>query len=80
MDQLVNMVAQRANISPDQAQTAVQTVIGFLKDKLPGPVASQLDSVASGQTPDMGQLGQMGQQAAGGLGGMFGGGSQGGDQ
>jgi len=84
MDQVVNMVAQRAHISTDQAQTAVQTVMGFLKDKLPEPIASQLDSVMGGQmggqSPNMGQLGQMGQQAAGGLGGMFGGTGQGSDQ
>lgn len=73
MDQLVNMVAQRAGISADQAQTAVQTVLGFLKDKLPGPIASQLDSVVGGQAPNTGQMGQMGQQAMGGLGEMLGG-------
>ncbi|HEU5441751.1 MAG TPA: hypothetical protein VFU88_20885 [Ktedonobacterales bacterium] len=74
MDQLVNMVAQRAGISSDQAQKAVQTVLGFLKDKLPGPIASQLDSVVGGQGTN---VGQMGQQAMGGVGDMFGGGQPG---
>lgn len=74
MDELVNTVAQRANISPDQARTAVQTVVGYLKDKLPGPVASQLDSAVGGQGSN---IGQMGQQAMGGLGDMLGGGQPG---
>ncbi|MBL8157575.1 MAG: hypothetical protein JNM70_25690, partial [Anaerolineae bacterium] len=29
----------------DTAKTAVTTVIGFLKDKLPAPLASQLDGL-----------------------------------
>ncbi|HST88991.1 MAG TPA: hypothetical protein VLJ14_11475 [Ktedonobacterales bacterium] len=71
MDQLINLVTERAGISQDQARTAVQTVVGFLKDKLPGPIASQLDGVLSGQgSGDM--MGQA-QQTLGGLGGMFGG-------
>jgi uncharacterized protein (DUF2267 family) len=71
VDQLINLVTERAGISQDQARTAVQTVVGFLKDKLPGPIASQLDGVLSGQgSGDM--MGQA-QQTLGGLGGMFGG-------
>jgi hypothetical protein len=60
MDQLVELVAQRTGISADKAQTAVTTVIGFLKDKLPAPLAGQLDQFASGQ----------GGAAAGGSGGL----------
>ena len=74
MDELVNLVAQRAGIPADRAQTAVQTVMGFLKDRLPAPVAGQLDSVLSGQ-PGGGIAGQA-QQQMGNLGGMFGGGPQ----
>ncbi len=44
MDELVKLVSQKAGISQDQARTAVQTVLGFLKERLPAPVASQLDS------------------------------------
>jgi len=71
VDQLINLVTERTGISQDQARTAVQTVVGFLKDKLPGPVAAQLDGALSGQGGgDM--MGQA-QQALGGLGGMLGG-------
>ncbi len=72
MDQLINQITQRTGISPTQAQQAVQMVVGFLKDKLPGPVASQLDGVMSGQGMG-GMPGQaQQQQGMGGLGGMFG--------
>ena len=56
MDELVNLVSQRAGITPDQAKIAVETVLGFLKQKLPAPVAAQLDSLlggaSGGQNPE----------------------------
>jgi uncharacterized protein (DUF2267 family) len=50
MDELINQVAQRTGLAPDKARTAVDTVLGFLKTRLPGPIASQLDSALSGKT------------------------------
>lgn len=72
VDELVNQVVQKTGISQDQATQAVQTVIGYLKNKLPGPVASQLDNVlgGQGQSSSGGMMGQAGQA----IGGMFGGG------
>ena len=69
MDELVNQVVQKTGISQDQANQAVQTVIGYLKNKLPGPVASQLDNVlgGQGQSSSGGVMGQAG-QAIGGAG------------
>ncbi len=72
MDELVNQVVQKTGISQDQANQAVQTVIGFLKDKLPGPIASQLDGIMSGRANPGDIAGQAG-QALGGLGNMMGG-------
>ncbi len=48
MDQLVSIVQDRAGIDEGQARTAVDTVVGFLKDRLPDPVAGQIDGVLSG--------------------------------
>jgi hypothetical protein len=48
VEELVNLVAQKANISPDQAKVAVQVVLGYLKDKLPAPLASQIDGLVAG--------------------------------
>lgn len=63
MDELIKLVSQKAGISQDQAKAAVQTVLGFLKDKLPAPVAGQIDSLlAGGPSQDIGKT----------LGGLFG--------
>ena len=62
MDQLVKMVSERAGIDDGSARTAVDTVLGFLKDRLPEPIAGQLDKAAGGENVDL----------PGGLGGMLG--------
>jgi len=48
MEELVQLVSQKAGISQDQAKTAVATVLSYLKDKLPAPVAGQIDSLLGG--------------------------------
>jgi hypothetical protein len=65
MDELVKLVAQKSGITSDQAKTAVETVLAYLKQNLPAPVAAQVDAVLSGKAPDVGSL-------TSGLGGMFG--------
>jgi hypothetical protein len=49
------------------SKVAVDTVVGYLKDKLPAPIAGQIDSVLSGG----GMGGDLGDLAKG-LGGMLG--------
>ncbi len=51
MDELVKLVSQKTGLPPDQAKVAVETVIGFLKQKLPAPIASQIDGVLGGSAP-----------------------------
>ncbi|HBX69083.1 MAG TPA: hypothetical protein DEH25_06805 [Chloroflexi bacterium] len=63
MEELIKLVSQKAGISDDQAKKAVDTVVGFLKDKLPGPAAAQLDALLKGG--DASNL-------MGGLGGLLG--------
>ena len=48
MDELIKLVAKKAKLSEPQAKMAVETVISFLKSKLPAPVASQIDGLLSG--------------------------------
>ncbi len=50
MEELVKMVAERVGLSEDMAQGAVETVLEFLKERLPGPVAAQLDSIVQGES------------------------------
>ena len=48
MDELIQQLKSRVGLDDAKAQSAVQTVMEFLKQRLPGPVASQLDSALSG--------------------------------
>jgi hypothetical protein len=66
--QLIERIAQRVGIPHEKAQTAAETVVGYLKEHLPGPVASQLDAaVSGGQSAESGGIAG----AAKNLGGMF---------
>ena len=48
MDELIKRITEKTGISEDQARTAVTTVTGFLKEKLPAPIAGQVDNAISG--------------------------------
>ncbi len=63
MEELTKLVAQKTGLSDEMAKVAVDTVIDYLKDKLPDPVAAQLDTVLEGG--DVSSL-------LGGLGGLLG--------
>ena len=67
MDELIKMVSEKAGLSEEMAKTAVETVIGYLKKKLPAPIAGQIDGVlgGGGMPKDLGGLAE-------GLGGLFG--------
>lgn len=73
MDELVRQVTQRTGISEEQARTAVETVVGFLKERLPAPIAGQVDSVIGGGAGAAGGLADKAGDMLGGLGGMLGG-------
>lgn len=64
MDELVKLVAEKTGLTEEMAKVAVDTVIDFLKDKLPGPAASQLDALLDGGD---------GSSLMGGLGSLLGG-------
>ena len=64
MQELYNLVAKKTGLSADQSKMAVDTVIQYLKSKLPAPIAAEVDSVLGGNA----NLGD----AAGMLGGLFG--------
>jgi ribosomal protein L31E len=52
MDELIRLVAKETGLSEDKAKIAVETVIGFLKQKLP-TIATQIDDALSGSTRNM---------------------------
>jgi hypothetical protein len=67
MDELIKMVTSKTGMSDEMARQAVDTVIGYLKDKLPGPIGGQIDGLLGGasKSNDLGGL-------AKGLGGLLG--------
>ncbi len=68
MEELIKSVSEKAGITPEQAERAIETVIEFAKSKLPEPFASQVEALLQGSDPAQG-LGGL----AKGLGGLFGG-------
>jgi len=77
MDELINAVAQKTGMSQDNARKAVEVVVNELKSRLPGPVASHLDTLLSGgMSGEVNTLaGEAGEMLKGKLGGLFGGGN-----
>ncbi len=71
MDELVKLVSEKAGIQEAQAKKAVDAVMGFLKDKLPAPIAGQIEGVLSSDAA-MEQAGKLLDQGAGMLGGLLG--------
>lgn len=49
MDDLIKMVADKTGISAEQAKSAVETVMEFLKDKLPAGISEQVEGLMSGK-------------------------------
>lgn len=67
MEELIKLVVEKAGISSEQAQSSIETVMSFLKERLPEPMAAQLDGLLSGENAE--GLGNV----VKGLGGFFGG-------
>ena len=66
MDELVKIVAQKTGLPEETERQATEVVLEVLKDKLPAPLAGQIDGLLSGEGgPDLGGIAQ-------GLGGMLG--------
>ncbi|HEY8608958.1 MAG TPA: hypothetical protein VIM12_17730 [Noviherbaspirillum sp.] len=73
MNELVQRLIERTGLPEDKAMRAVETMSGFLKERLPEPVAAQVDGVLGGGEGGQGggMLGNAGGMASG-LGGMLG--------
>jgi hypothetical protein len=66
---LVELIQEKTGISEDQAQGALNTVVGFLKEKLPAPISGQIDGLVSG---DVSAAADQFSNLTAGLGGLFG--------
>lgn len=69
MDNIVKLVTEKAGISESQAKSAVDTVISFLKDKMPGGIGSQVEGFLNSNA---GTIGNVVDTAKDKLGDMFG--------
>ena len=75
MDELVNQVSQRTGMAADTVRPVASEVINFLKQRLPAPVASQIDGFLNTQGGSGSGGGGLG-GAIDNIGGMFGGGDE----
>ena len=64
MDKLKELVQEKAGISGEQAEKAIEAVVNFMKDKLPAPLAGQLEKFVGGGDDEGGD------DDGGGLGGL----------
>jgi hypothetical protein len=81
LNELINLITQKTGLSNDMAQQVVQIVSGYLKDKLPEPLASQVSNVLGSQPAGSGSsqsTGDVANQGKSFLGNIFG--SKGEDQ
>jgi ribosomal protein L7/L12 len=65
MDQLIQLVAEKTGLGADKAKEAVDAVLSFINEKLPAPIAGQIDSLLSGE--GAGDLLDKGKDMLGGL-------------
>jgi hypothetical protein len=63
---LIEAIAAKTGLPADKAKDAANAALEFIKDKLPGPIAEQLEGLLSGDSAALGGLGDK-------LKGMFGG-------
>ncbi|MGI9108123.1 MAG: hypothetical protein ACR2G4_17985 [Pyrinomonadaceae bacterium] len=72
MEELIKQVTERTGITETQARTAIDTVLGYMRDKLPATVSGSIDQVIGGGANVAGDLADSAHNVLGGLGGMLG--------
>ena len=50
MQELVQRIFERAGISEESATQAIDTVIAYVKEHAPAPIAAQVESYLTGET------------------------------
>ena len=67
MEELIQTVADKTGISPDQAKSAIETVIDHLKDKLPMGLGDKIESFLQNGS----ESSSLGDELLGGLKSLF---------
>jgi hypothetical protein len=78
MDELIKSVVGKTGITEEAAKQAIDTVVEFLKSKLPAPLADQLNNLIGmvDENKDGNVSDDLLKKASGLLGGLFGGGDE----
>ncbi len=83
MDDLIKTIQEKTGLPVDKAQDVIETVVGFVADKLPGPIGDQVknflgndDDGGADDGENGGGLMDKAKDALGGLGGLLGGGDK----
>ncbi len=71
MEELIKLVMEKTNMGEEQAKQSIETVINFLKQKLPAPIAGQIDNALDNDAM-MTQAGDVLDKGVAALGGLFG--------
>lgn len=53
MDELIKAIEERTGLPADKAKGAAEAAIDFLKEKLPDPIASQIDGFLQGNADNI---------------------------
>ncbi len=56
MDELKTQLMEKLGLDEGMSQQAITLVLGFVKNKLPENLQGMVDSVAAGETPDVGDI------------------------
>jgi hypothetical protein len=72
VNELVNHVSEKVGITADQAKTAVETVIGYCKTKLPESIHEHLDGLFGGAEGAEGSEGGLINRIKDGVGSLIG--------
>jgi len=56
MENLVKMVSEKTGISEPQSKLAVETVLSFLKDRMPAGVGGQVEAFIKGGGSSLGNM------------------------
>jgi hypothetical protein len=68
MNEIVELLQQKAGLSPDKAQEVATALVGLIKSKVPPEFQGMVDQFLGGSGGDA----QAGSSALGGLGGLLG--------
>lgn len=67
MEAMIKAIADKTGVDPAMVAKVVPSVLEFIKDKLPEPLASQLDGLIDGDSADGGGMADTLKKGLGGL-------------